>query len=52
MKFRIIKKYKNEVLDLYKKEGFEVIKSGSYGKGHTEIQIKRDLEKQKEKYNI
>lgn len=52
IKIEIKKDHKKETLDLCKKEGFEVIKAESCGKGYTSIEIKRDKSKQVKKYNL
>lgn len=46
------KENKNNILNLCKREGYEVIKSRAEGKGWSIIEIKRDPSKQKKKYNL
>lgn len=45
------KENKNDVLNLCKRQGYEIIKSGASGKGWSQIVIKRDKSKQDKKYN-
>ena len=46
------KENKNDVLNLCKRQGYEVISAGAEGKGWSKIIIKRDKSKQEKKYNL